>query len=147
MGGSQAWLTPQYKNACDKKKSRPLIKLYENERLNPCTRLIPRKKNMYRFNLVYDNSVILGPLSKAEMWEYIIHIHLLLHSRVASPNFGNPALTSSVTKYKVLQVKNSFLNCECQFWNCFSFRKVIYYLRSMSLPTASTTCVILEWRS
>ena len=29
-------------------------------------------------------------------------------SRVVCPNFGHPALTSYFTKYKFLQVKNSF---------------------------------------
>ena len=33
----------------------------------------------------------------------------------------------------------------CQFRKCFSFLMVIYYFRSM--PTASTKCVNLEWRS
>ena len=59
--------------------------------------------------------------------------------RVACPNFGHPAQTSSFTKYDFLQVKNYFATIV----NVLSvLQLVIYYFRSM--PIASTKCVNLE---
>ena len=45
------------------------------------------------------------------------------------PNFEHPVPTSIFTKYKFLLVKNSFARITNgrQFWNCDSFRMVIYY--------------------
>ena len=61
--------------------------------------------------------------------------------RIVFPNFGHPALTLSFTKYKFLQVKNSFTTV-----NKLSFLKLFQlpdgdYFRSM--PTVSTKCVNL----
>ena len=50
--------------------------------------------------------------------------------RVVCPNFGHPALTSSFKKNTFLQVLQQ-LWMDCQICNCFSFRMVIYYFRSL----------------
>ena len=70
-----------------------------------------------------------------------------LLARVECPNFGHSVLNSQFTKHKFLQMKIVLqqLWMNWQYWNYFSFRKMIRYFHSM--PTASTKCVNLEWRS
>ena len=67
--------------------------------------------------------------------------------RVVCPNFGHPVLTSSFTKYRFLQVKNSLAKIVngLSVLRLFQFRMVIYCFLSMT--TASTKCVNLKWRS
>ena len=57
---------------------------------------------------------------------------------VVCPIFGHPAQT--FTKYKFLQVKNNLQKflVDCQFWNCFSIRMVIYYFSGMPTAIASS---------
>ena len=58
------------------------------------------------FSSVYFNAyerVIFRPIHNFQATKLIIKL-----DRVVCPNFGHPALTSSFTKYKFLQVKNSF---------------------------------------
>ena len=73
-----------------------------------------------------------------------MRLYLLSNTRVACPNFGLPAQTSSFTKHQVLQVKNNFATIvnELSVLKFFSYRMVICYFRS--IPTASAKCVNLE---
>ena len=66
--------------------------------------------------------------------------------RIVSPNIGHPVLTLSFTKYRFLQVKNSFATSANgqSVLKLFqpSYGIIFFYFRS--LPTASTKCVNLE---
>ena len=65
--------------------------------------------------------------------------------RVVCPYFGHTALTSSFTKYKFFQAKNSFATIVNRLSVLKLFQLlngILFFLRNM--PTASTKCVNLE---
>ena len=84
------------------------------------------------------------------LWLLKVHTYsysCLVKARVACPKFGHPIRTLAYhNKVLIFWEGNFFFEIfwmNYQLWNCFSFRMVMYYFRS--LP--STKRVNLKWRS